>query len=232
MTDLYYLPKGSPEFPPADHALKEPDGLLAMGGDLNPEWLTAAYSKGIFPWFNSDEEEILWWCPSERAVIRPGNMRISKSLKKLIRKERFCVSFDRSFDEVINNCSIRNDELEDTWITERMKKAYKELHTAGLAHSIEVRLDNVLVGGLYGVSLGTMFFGESMFSRVSNASKIALYHLEKKLLEWQFSLIDCQIMNPHLDSLGAINIPRRQFIDMVDSNPITKTKQGNWSSQI
>ena len=169
---------------------------------------------------------------TQRTLFEAASREQQCASIQVLHGKRFCVSFDRSFDEVINNCSIRNDDSEDTLITERMKKAYKELHAAGFAHSIEVRLDNVLVGGLYGVSLGTMFFGESMFSRVSNASKIALYHLEKKLLEWQFSLIDCQIMNPHLDSLGAINIPRRQFIDMVSNNPITKTKQGNWSSQI
>ncbi len=232
MTTIYYLHKGATEYPSADLALTEPDGLLAMGGDLNCEWLTEAYSKGIFPWFNSDEEEILWWCPSQRAVIRPGTMRISKSFNKLIRKDNFSVSFDNYFDEVIDNCSIRNDESEGTWITERMKKAYKELHTVGLAHSVEVKLDDMLVGGLYGVSLGKMFFGESMFSRVSNASKIALYHLQRKLFEWQFNLIDCQIMNPHLNSLGAINISRKQYIDMINANPLAKTKKGNWSTTI
>ncbi len=229
MTSIQLLSKGIPAFPPTDLALTDPDGLLAMGGELNSEWLTEAYSKGIFPWFNSDEQEILWWCPSKRAIIRPGEMRISKSLKKVIRNERFFVSFDEAFDEVIDNCSLRNNHLEDTWITNRMKTAYKEMHFGGLAHSVEVWLNHKLVGGLYGVSLGTMFFGESMFSRVSNASKIALYFLQKKLFEWRFDLIDCQIMNPHLESLGAINISRQQFIDMVNNNPIRETKKGDWS---
>jgi len=231
MTAVPFLPKATPEFPSTDLALTDPDGLLAMGGDLNLEWLTKAYSKGIFPWFNSDEHEILWWCPSERAVIYPGKMRISKSLKKVIGGNRFFVSFDNAFDQVIDNCSMRNNESEETWITSRMKRAYKEMYSAGLAHSVEVRLDDVLVGGLYGVSLGKMFFGESMFSRVSDASKVALYYLQQKLFEWHFSLIDCQIMNPHLESLGAINISRTQFIEMVNQNPIDRTKSGNWSAK-
>ena len=230
MANIDFLEKSPPEFPPVNLALKDPDGLLAVGGDLNPEWLTEAYNKGIFPWFNSDEHEILWWCPSERAIIYPGEMHVSRSLRKVLRKKLFSVSFDESFDQVIDNCSIRNEKSEGTWITDRMKIAYKELHSIGIAHSVEVKLNEKLVGGLYGVSLGKMFFGESMFSRVSNASKIALYFLQERLIDWKFSLIDCQIMNPHLESLGAINMPREHFVDLVEKNSIITTQKGNWTS--
>ena len=230
MANIDFSDKRPPEFPPVNVALKDPDGLLAVGGDLNSEWLTEAYNKGIFPWFNSDEQEILWWCPSERAIIYPGEMHVSGSLRKVLRKKLFSVSFDESFDQVIDNCSIRNEKSEGTWITDRMKTAYKQLHSIGLAHSVEVKLNKKLVGGLYGVSLGKMFFGESMFSRVSNASKIALYFLQERLVDWKFSLIDCQIMNPHLESLGAINMPREHFVDLVEKNSIIPTQKGNWTS--
>ena len=230
MANIDFSDKRPPEFPPVNLALKDPDGLLAVGGDLNPEWLTEAYNKGIFPWFNSDEQEILWWSPSERAIIYPGEMHVSGSLKKVLRKELFSVSFDESFDQVIDNCSIRNEKSEGTWITERMKTAYKQMHSIGIAHSVEVKFNEKLVGGLYGISLGKMFFGESMFSRVSNASKIALYFLQKRLVDWEFSLIDCQMMNPHLQSLGAINMPREHFVDLVEKNSIITTQKGNWTS--
>ena len=232
MNAISLLPKGKPVFPEYELALKEPDGLLAAGGLLNVEWLKEAYTKGIFPWFNSDEQEILWWCPSERAILYPGEMHVSRSLKKVLKRDLFHVAYDHNFKEVLENCSLRNDSSEGTWITESMKNAYNEMHKAGFAHSVEVTLEGELVGGVYGVALGSMFFGESMFSRVNNASKVALYYLQQKLYEWSFTLIDCQIMNPHLQSLGAIAITRAEFIDLLESNNKKQTKAGSWAITI
>ena len=199
---------------------------------LNVEWLKEAYTKGIFPWFNSDDQEILWWCPSERAILYPGEMHVSRSLRKVLKRDLFHIAYDHNFKGVLENCSQRNDRSEGTWITESMKNAYNEMHKAGLAHSVEVTLEGELVGGVYGVSLGSMFFGESMFSRVNNASKVALYYLQQKLYEWSFTLIDCQIMNPHLQSLGAIAITRAEFIDLLKSNNKKQTKAGSWANTI
>ncbi len=229
MKTITLLPPEEPLFPAYEMALNEPDGLLAAGGRLNVDWLTEAYSKGIFPWFNSDNEEILWWCPSERAILYPGTMHISRSLKKAIKKGLFDITYDRNFSEVVENCSRRNDQSEATWITETMKKAYYEMYLAGLAHSVEVTRQGELVGGIYGITLGSMYFGESMFSRVDNASKIAMYYLQKKLYEWRFTLIDCQIMNPHLRSLGAITISREQFIDLLKVNTSKQTITSSWA---
>ena len=229
MQGIPYLSGVDPDFPDYHQALQDPDGLLAIGGQLNCEWLTESYRLGIFPWFNTDKEELLWWCPSNRAVIQPGEMHVSKSLKKIIKSRKFSVTFDLSFDAVIENCSIRNDAQEGTWITSNMKSAYKKMHSIGLAHSIEVKSGEKLAGGLYGVSLGNMFFAESMFFREANASKVALYFLQSQLSEWGFNLLDCQIMNPHLESLGAKNITREAFIAMLKNNPIEQTRQGKWS---
>ena len=166
MNTISLLPKGKPVFPEYELALKEPDGLIAAGGLLDVEWLKEAYTRGIFPWFNSDDEEILWWCPSERAILYPGEMHVSRSLRKVLKRDLFHIAYDHNFKGVLENCSQRNDRSEGTWITESMKNAYNEMHIAGLAHSVEVTLEGELVGGVYGVALGSMFFGESMFSRV------------------------------------------------------------------
>ena len=232
MNTISLLPKGKPVFPEYELALKEPDGLIAAGGLLDVEWLKEAYTRGIFPWFNSDDEEILWWCPSERAILYPGEMHVSRSLRKVLKRDLFHIAYDHNFKGVLENCSQRNDRSEGTWITESMKNAYNEMHTAGLAHSVEVTLEGELVGGIYGISLGSMFFGESMFSRVDNASKVALYYLQKKLYEWSFTLIDCQIMNPHLQSLGAINISREEFADLLKSNNQQQTRAGSWAQTV
>jgi len=192
------------------------DGLLAMGGDLSMDTLVSAYAHGIFPWFN-DDQPILWWSPDPRLVLYPTHVKISRSLRKTIRQGKFTVSCNTQFERVITGCALRGSPspfvpAADTWITESMHKAYLDLHKQGYAHSIEVWQDTQLVGGLYGVTLGTVFFGESMFSSVSDASKVALVALCHWLDLKGFELIDCQVASEHLFSLGAQEIPRRNFL--------------------
>lgn len=218
------------EFPDPRRALAEPDGLLAAGGDLTTQWLLAAYSQGIFPWFDSDDDRILWWSPAERAVLNPGSMRVSRSLRKRINNAGFSHSFDRDFAAVIAACQQPRSYAQDTWITANMGKAYTELHDLGYAHSCEVWLEGDLVGGLYGISIGRMFFGESMFSRTSDASKVALYHLQFTLQAWGFTLIDCQLMNPHLKTLGVELITRDAFLQRLEQNNQAASRTGRWSS--
>ncbi|AQQ67690.1 leucyl/phenylalanyl-tRNA--protein transferase [Microbulbifer agarilyticus] len=198
------------EFPDTSHALTDPNGLLAVGGDLTSDWLLAAYRKGIFPWF-SDDQPILWWSPSPRCVVAPQSLSFSRSLRKLIRKQRFTVTFDRAFEEVMRGCAAPRADDEGTWITDDMHDAYVEMHGQGHAHSVEVWLDNELVGGLYGLSIGRVFFGESMFHRATDASKVAFAHLVRQLARWGCELIDCQVTNPHLNSLGAQEVSREVF---------------------
>jgi leucyl/phenylalanyl-tRNA--protein transferase len=217
-------------FPPAKQALASPNGLLAAGGDLSPGRLLQAYRNGIFPWFNSGEP-ILWWSPDPRMVLFPAEFRISRSLRKALRNKPYEVRADTAFEEVIRSCAAPRRGHQGTWITQEMIRAYCELHRLGHAHSVEVWMAGVLVGGLYGVGIGRMFFAESMFSRVSNGSKIALAHLAVQLHRWQQDmahcgasssfparmdpspfLIDCQMYTPHLASLGAREISRSEFI--------------------
>lgn len=191
-----------------DTALAEPDGLLAIGGDLSIARLTLAYQSGIFPWF-SEGEPILWYAPHERCVIFPEKIKISKSMRKVLQSAAFEVTEDEAFESVIRNCAEQPREGQDgTWITNEMQKAYIELHENGLAHSVEVWQNSRLVGGLYGVKIGRVFCGESMFSEVSNASKIALIHLAQAM---DYELIDCQLPNEHLMSLGAEMISRENY---------------------
>ncbi len=231
------LSRAQPDFPPVDRALEDPNGLLAVGGQLDAEWLTMAYRRGIFPWFDNDRSPILWWCPNPRAVIVPTDIHISRSLAKRLRNGGFEVTADRDFPAVIAGCAAeRSDQTGEaaagTWITPDMMAAYTDLHERGLAHSIEVwqHQDGIrtLVGGLYGVSLGRMFFGESMFSRVADASKVALCHLARQLERWDFWLIDCQIANPHLTRMGAVDVSREQFIEQVEQNAHQPTHPGPW----
>lgn len=198
-------------FPPSQLALTEPNGLLAVGGDLSPERLLNAYARGIFPWFN-DEDPILWWTPNPRLVFRPDAIHISKSLKKTLRKTLHSVTVDQSFAEVIGHCSsLRHD---GTWISDAIIEAYSELHELGFAHSIELRdASGTLQGGFYGIALGAVFFGESMFSLQPNASKMALVHFAHWANAQGFQLIDGQVENPHLVSLGATAVSRQQFED-------------------
>lgn len=201
-------------FPPVDRALAEPEGLLAAGGDLSLERLELAYRSGIFPWYEAGQP-ILWWSPDPRAVLFPRRLRISRSLRKSLRNRPLRISFDEDFGAVVSRCAEPRRQTDGTWITSEMLEAYQALHRCGLAHSVEVWQEDELVGGLYGVALGRVFFGESMFSRVSDASKIALSYLARHLDAWGYPLIDCQLPNPHLMSLGAELMPRERFVQLV-----------------
>jgi leucyl/phenylalanyl-tRNA--protein transferase len=198
-------------FPPVELALRSPNGLLAAGADLMPARLLDAYRHGIFPWFSAGDP-ILWWSPDPRMVLFPDELKVSKSLHKTLRRGKHEVRTDSAFEQVMRACARPRDGQDGTWIQEEIIEAYVRLHQMGLAHSIETWSDDELVGGLYGVSLGRMFYGESMFSRKTDASKIALAHLVTQLKRWNFGMIDCQMNTPHLASLGAREIPRRQFL--------------------
>jgi len=207
------IPWLSPElvdFPPASQALGQPNGLLAAGGALTPPWLLAAYRRGIFPWYE-EPEPILWWSPDPRSVLFPEQVHVSRSLRRRIRRGNFRITADVDFPAVIYNCAMAGDRSSGTWITSAIEAAYIELHRNGHAHSVEVWMDGALVGGLYGVALGRVFFGESMFSRQPDASKLALVALCRQLQAWRFALIDCQVHNSHLASMGAITLPRPEF---------------------
>tara|TARA_B100000029_G_scaffold254775_1_gene251573 strand:- start:2401 stop:3132 length:732 start_codon:yes stop_codon:yes gene_type:complete len=216
---LYHVKKNkiANDFPDITDALKNPNGLLAIGGDLNKIILLNAYKKGIFPWY-SEGEPIMWWSPNPRCILKPYKIHISHSLKKSLRKKLFEITFNKNFIDVINECSAkRNHEsrsnlaVNDTWITSDVKKAFISLHKSGYAHSVECWYNGELVGGLYGIAMGKIFFGESMFSRMSNTSKITLIYLAKRLKEMNFKLIDCQVKSNHLITLGAQLIKRKKF---------------------
>lgn len=209
-------------FPPCHYA--EPDGLLAIGGDLSPERLLLAYQLGIFPWY-SEHTPILWWSPDPRLVLFPHELRISKSLQRVIKKNLFTVTVDRSFRQVIQRCAeIRRTQGEGTWILPDMIDAYCRLHRLGFAHSIESWIEGELVGGLYGVAIGRVFFGESMFTQRTDASKVAFVHLVRMLQRSEFQLIDCQISTRHLKNFGAREIPRTEFLTRLAAaikNPVS-----------
>ena len=207
------IPFLSPDdpFPPVDLALQVPNGLLAAGGDLTPERLLAAYREGVFPWFG-DEDPILWWSPDPRMVLYTNEVHVSRSLNKVIKTNRFRVTLDQAFREVIKGCAAARRDNEGTWITQAMEEAYVRLAELGHAHSVEAWEGDTLVGGLYGVALGRMFFGESMFTRVTDASKVSLVTLARQLERWTMPLIDCQMSTPHLASLGARDVPRTDFL--------------------
>ena len=213
-------------FPPPAYA--EPDGLLAIGGDLNIDRLLSAYSSGIFPWFNP-ENPILWWSPDPRPIFIPGQIRITKSLRKTIQKQLFQITFNQAFEQVLEGCAHtpRHGEM-TTWLTEEMKEAYIHLHLHGYAHSVETWQNGILVGGLYGVSIGKAFFGESMFHRISNASKVAFYYLSEFLAKHKFLFIDGQVTNPHLLSLGAIEISREEYLLKLHQSNKFKTDRTIW----
>ncbi|MYB36723.1 MAG: leucyl/phenylalanyl-tRNA--protein transferase [Gammaproteobacteria bacterium] len=217
-------------------------GLVAIGGDLSPESLINAYSQGIFPWFNSDAEPILWWSPDPRAVVplvdaegRPwqgsatGGLHVSRRLRRRLSAGHFDVTADQAFEAVIRGCAVPRKEGDGTWITAAMQHAYAKLHELGLAHSVEVWQQGELVGGVYGVSLGRMFFAESMFSARTDASKAGLARLAEHLVALKFELIDCQIMNRHLESLGARFMPRDEFLARVRHNNSRATDRGPWT---
>lgn len=198
------------DFPPIEQALKDPNGLLAAGGDLSVERLLQAYSQGIFPWFDEDQP-ILWWSPDPRAVLFPEQLHISRSLHKTLRSGQFQVTMDQAFEAVVRACSAPRKGSEGTWITSDIIAAYTVMHQRGYAHSVECWQDGELAGGLYGIALGKLFFGESMFSRATDASKVAFVHLVRQLQSQGCPLVDCQVMNPHLARLGATMIPRSDF---------------------
>jgi leucyl/phenylalanyl-tRNA--protein transferase len=198
------------DFPPLAHALDDPDGLLAIGGDLAPARLLEAYRRGIFPWY-ADGQPILWWSPDPRMVLAPDQIHVSRSLAKRLRNGGFELSFDRDFAGVIDACAAPRGRHGGTWITPAMRDAYLALHARGHAHSIECWHDGRLCGGLYGVALGRVFFGESMFSRTPDASKVAFVHLARALAAWGYQIIDCQVHTAHLARLGAWPMPRARF---------------------
>jgi leucyl/phenylalanyl-tRNA--protein transferase len=211
--ELAVLDSQNPKFPDPNTALVDPDGLLAVGGNLQPKTLLSAYYNGIFPWFN-EEDPILWWSPSTRCVIDPFKLHISKSLQKFLRKHPLTVSFNQAFEKVITACAER-DLQTNTWINSDMILAYTNLNRLGKAHSVEVWQNGEIVGGAYGVAVGAMFCGESMFSTIPNASKVALVHLSKHLAGIGFKIIDCQLKTDHLVSMGGQPIPRTEFLKTI-----------------
>lgn len=218
----------STPFPDVTLAEKEPDGLLAVGGDLTPQRLIQAYQLGIFPWF-SEGEPILWWSPNPRTVLYPEKIKISRSLRKTLRKKLYNVTFDRSFEAVIHECAAPRDDSPGTWLVPEMIDAYCMQHKLGLAHSVEVWQDTKLVGGLYGMAIGRVFFGESMFSRASDSSKVALVFLCNQLKAWGFKMIDCQVYTRHLASMGADEIPRQRFCNDLNTWTRRVGRVGSWA---
>lgn len=204
-----FLPPGA-AFPPVERALRRPDGLLAAGIDLSVDTLVRAYAQGIFPWFN-EGDPILWWSPNPRMVLPCAEFHVSRTLRRRLKKRDVRVSIDEAFTAVVRACATPRDDEGGTWLIPEMQAAYQAMHEAGLAHSVEVWREDRLVGGLYGVALGRMFFGESMMSREPDGSKIALAWLAAQMLEWDMPVIDCQMTTPHLASLGAKPVPRQEF---------------------
>jgi leucyl/phenylalanyl-tRNA--protein transferase len=227
---IFRLPQApNSAFPDVELAETEPNGLLAVGGDLTPERLINAYRHGIFPWY-SEDEPILWWSPDPRTVLYPENFKITRSLRKTLKKGLFHVSFDHAFKQVIRACSEPRRDSPGTWLLPEMIEAYLQLHELGIAHSVETWQDDRLVGGLYGVALGGVFYGESMFSRVSDSSKVALAHLCSLLIDMDFHLVDCQVYTDHLISLGAEEISRARFCLHLEEWCHLPRHPGSWAS--
>ena len=207
------------------------DGLLAAGGDLSAEALISAYSAGIFPWYDEDSP-ILWWSPDPRLVLFPERFKLSATLKQTIKRKKYTVRFDHDFPAVIRNCAdVQRRNQKGTWITHDMQQAYIELHQQGYAHSVETYAGDVLAGGLYGVSLGRAFFGESMFHHQADASKVALYYLVEQVKKWEFHFIDAQQPTAHLKSLGAEEIPRKEFLKRLARSLEYSTRRGSWERE-
>jgi len=226
MEQLVWLTDEDYTFPDVGHALVEPNGLLAVGGDLSTERLLSAYGSGIFPWYEEDQP-ILWWSPDPRTVIEPEGFHVSRSLRRTLNSGRFTVTFDQFFENVIDCCAQTRRDSTGTWITKEIKRAFCTLHEQGIAHSAEIWYQEKLVGGIYGIAMGSVFFGESMFSKIADASKVAMYELIRHLKKSNFSLLDCQVYSDHLASLGAFNMPRGEFIAHLQTQ-ITDVGQSNW----
>lgn len=201
-------------FPDPRHALRDPDGLLAAGGDLSSERLLSAYRRGIFPWYE-EGQPVLWWSPDPRAVLRPESLHVSRSLRRSLRRSGYFVTWNRAFTAVVRACAEPRPGQSGTWITSGMHDAFCRLHELGWAHAVEVWSGDRLVGGLYGLAMGRVFFGESMFSRTSDASKIAMVALAAELLRRGYVLIDCQVVSPHLFTMGAESMPRDEFLELL-----------------
>ncbi len=217
-------------FPAIDRALIEPDGLLAAGGDLSSERLLAAYRRGIFPWYE-DGQPILWWSPDPRCVLFPKDFHVARRLKRDIAKSEAEISVNVSFDDVVRACAEPRPSQQGTWITDEMVAAYSRLHREGWAHSLEVREDGELVGGIYGIAIGRVFFGESMFSRVTNASKFAFCALARMLEAAGFAIVDCQVVSGHLMTLGATTIPRAEFAAILAASCEPETRFASWPKE-
>lgn len=226
---LTWLNRDDFTFPPLQRALRDPNGLLAVGGDLSPERLIAAYRHGCFPWYE-EGQPILWWSPDPRMVVPPAEVRVSRSLRKVIRQGRFTVTLNRDFPAVIKACAAPRTYAQGTWITPAIEQAYAELHRRGIAHSVESWDGTELVGGLYGIAIGRLFFGESMFSRATDASKVAFATLAQHLHNARFELIDCQMHTRHLESLGAREISRAAFAQHLDRY-LDMPAASDWASQ-
>lgn len=226
MTQIVWLSSEDPPgaFPPVSAALSEPNGLLAAGGDLAPERLLYAYRHGIFPWFEKGQPP-LWWSPDPRCVLAPHQFHCSRRLRQYVKRSALSISFNHDFTAVIRACRAGREHQPGTWITDDMERAYTRLHELGWAHSVEVWNEQMLAGGLYGLAIGRVFFGESMFSNTPNASKLAMLGLCRQLTQREFALLDCQVVSPHLLSLGATQIDRQEFVDQltVACNPPAKT---------
>ena len=222
---IHWLRPAEP-FPPVETALAEPNGLLAAGDELSAERVLEAYQQGIFPWFNADQP-VLWWSPDPRMVLLPAELRVARSLAKVLRNRVYEVRADSAFRTVMQACAEPRNHQNGTWISPAMIEAYHALHRRGIAHSIETWIDGELAGGLYGVAIGRMFYGESMFTRVTDASKIALVHLVRQLERWGFGMIDCQMHTAHLGRMGGREIPREAFMrklgELVNYPPISGT---------
>ncbi|AOE49750.1 leucyl/phenylalanyl-tRNA--protein transferase [Kangiella sediminilitoris] len=228
MTNQVFLLGESPKFPDADLAQEEPNGLLAIGGDLSLPRLVEAYRHGIFPWY-SEGEPILWWSPDPRCVFFLENIHISRSMRRELKKSPYHITLNKVFNEVVEGCAAPRAKQPETWILPEMKQAYIDLHQQGFAHSIEVWSNEQLVGGLYGVSIGRFFFGESMFSQAANASKFALVYLGHYLKSQGFLMLDSQVGNPHLYSMGAVDLPRVEFLDLLDKHINWVQPTGMWN---
>ena len=210
-------------------SLATPEGLLAVGGDLRPQRLILAYSHGIFPWY-SEGRPILWWCPSPRLVLYPAQLHVGRSLRKTLRRRPYRITIDTAFEQVMGSCAVtKRPDQDGTWITDDMKAAYVRLHEMGIAHSVEAWDDDTLVGGVYGLSLGSAFFGESMFAHRPDASKVAFVYLVRQLEAWDFDIIDCQVVTEHLVRFGAHEMELEPFLDTLERATARPTRRGPWA---